>query len=59
MKFFSYILSQFIHYWCIERLLIYKVDFISSYIACLYGVVIFGWNFLVLCAIRSVSDCQK
>jgi hypothetical protein len=39
MELFSYILSQFVNCWSIERILIFDVDFVSCYIAeAVYGV---------------------
>jgi hypothetical protein len=38
MELFSFILSQFVYCWCIERLLIILFDFVSCYIAeTIYG----------------------
>jgi hypothetical protein len=48
MELFSYILSQFVHCWCIEKLMIFVIDFIASTLLKLFmvsrsfGVEFFG-----------------
>jgi hypothetical protein len=55
MELFSYILSQAVHCWCIERLLIFIDWFhiLLLYWCCLWCQGVFWWNFVGLLNIRS------